>query len=366
MSKPAPYSERAIEAHSTVCGFIFRLNPLIFMNQQYPNCLTVAPVAKGVKRPLWSVMIPTYNCADLLRETLASVLMQDPGSDVMQITVVDNNSTDNPEAVVKELGSSRVEFYRQPKNVGSINNFQTCLELSCGKLIHLLHSDDLLLDGFYEKLAKPFDRHPNLGAAYCRSVYVDQHLNQEGFSSLELPESGILPQSWIAKQALQCRISVPSLAVVRREVYETIGSFDRRCGISADWELWVRIFANYPIWFETDLLAMWRRHSSSSNATNAKNPIFIQENFNTANAILAHVPDEVHRKIAKKMRQNCAFLALESAKCEFKNGNTRNAHALLQQGLTYSPSSRVIMSTGRILLQKAFLALFDQRVSSFD
>src|SRR5215470_11545792 len=71
----------------------------------------VLPVPDGTTRPLWSVMIPTYNCAKYLRETLTSVLAQDPGAEQMQIDVVDDCSTeDDPEAVVRELGS-RVVFH---------------------------------------------------------------------------------------------------------------------------------------------------------------------------------------------------------------------------------------------------------------
>ena len=51
------------------------------------------PVPAGEARPFWSVMIPTYNCAVYLRETLASVLAQDPGPDRMQIEVVDDQLT---------------------------------------------------------------------------------------------------------------------------------------------------------------------------------------------------------------------------------------------------------------------------------
>ena len=67
----------------------------------------IPPVPAGVARPLWSVMIPTYDCAHHLRETLVRVLAQDPGPDAMQIEVVDDHSTrDAPEDVVREVGET--------------------------------------------------------------------------------------------------------------------------------------------------------------------------------------------------------------------------------------------------------------------
>ena len=107
----------------------------------------------GVHRPLWSVMIPTYNCAALLRETLKSVLAQDPGREQMQIEVIDDASTkDDPEAVVRELGQGRVAFHRHSKNIGATANFNTCLSRSRGTLVQILHGDDLVLPGFYDRM----------------------------------------------------------------------------------------------------------------------------------------------------------------------------------------------------------------------
>src|SRR5260370_192200 len=87
----------------------------------------IEPVAGGLPRPLWSVMIPAYNCADYLRHTLRGVLDQDPGPDRMQIQVVDDCSTkDDPAAVVREMGGGRIRYFRQPKNIRAIESVHTC------------------------------------------------------------------------------------------------------------------------------------------------------------------------------------------------------------------------------------------------
>src|SRR5215211_1793383 len=110
--------------------------------QTYRAGAAIPPLEQSVERPLWSVMIPTYECAGYLRQTLRSVLAQDPGPEVMQIEVVDDASTDDPAAVVAELGGGRVDFFRQPRNVGHVENFNTCLRRAQGRLVHLLHGDD--------------------------------------------------------------------------------------------------------------------------------------------------------------------------------------------------------------------------------
>ena len=238
----------------------------------HPYRLRVTKVSEEVERPLWSVMIPTYNCANYLRETLASVLAQDFGSDTMQIMVVDDHSLkDDPEAVVKEIGNGRVEFYRQDINVGHIKNFQTCLEKARGRLIHQLHGDDLVCDGFYKKLTIAFEKHPEIGAAFCRHIIMDEHGNTIHPSILEQSESGVLPEDWIEELIGFQRIQTPAM-VVRRDVYEELSGFDTRFKIGAeDWEMWIRIVSSYPIWYEPELLAKYRKNSNSLTSNNIRN-----------------------------------------------------------------------------------------------
>jgi glycosyltransferase involved in cell wall biosynthesis len=321
------------------------------MSEQHPNRPTIPPVADSVPRPLWSVMIPTYNCAEYLRQTLASVLAQDPGPDVMQITVVDDHSTlDDPAAVVEELGRGRVEFYRQPHNVGIVKNFKTTLELSRGKLIHQLHGDDLVGDGFYQKLQRAFMENPEIGAAFCRHIIIDEHSHWQHISELEQQENGVLPNSWLDLIAGFQRIQTPSI-VVRREVYEKLGGFDYRLPTGCeDWEMWVRIAANYPIWYEVEPLAMYRKHPGSITKTNVKNGKYVQQLRDSAKIFLTYLPKQNAEKFYKKTMQNCAFHALEIADSILAEGDMHSTINLIREALKCSRSFRVVRSAGRLIL----------------
>src|SRR5215218_9112907 len=111
----------------------------------------INPVNTTDPRPLFSVMIPTYNCLAYLKRTLESVLVQDMGAGKMQIEVVDDCSRDGDvKKLVDEVGKGRIRFYQQPENRGSLRNFETCLNRAKGYYIHLLHGDDLVKPGFYE------------------------------------------------------------------------------------------------------------------------------------------------------------------------------------------------------------------------
>jgi GT2 family glycosyltransferase len=322
------------------------------MNEPHPYRLTIPPVADGEPRPLWSVMIPTYNCASYLRETLASVLAQDLGPDVMQIAVVDDHSTqDDPAAVVEELGRGRVEFYRQPHNVGLVKNFQTTLELSRGKLIHQLHGDNLVRDDFYQKLQKSFLENPEIGAAFCRHIIMDEHSDWEHISVLEQQKSGVLPSSWLHLIAGFQRIQTPSI-VVRREVYEKLGGFDYRLAIAEDWEMWVRIAANYPIGYEVEPLAIYHKHSKSISNSNIKNGKYLQQMRKAVDVFQAYIPENSASEIYNHTLKNCAFYCLERADFLIDTSDGESTIKLIQEALKFSRSFKVIRSAGRIILSK--------------
>ncbi|KJH73054.1 glycosyltransferase [Aliterella atlantica] len=250
------------------------------MSNERPKYPAIASVAPEIYRPLWSVMIPNYNCIDYLKPTLLSLLAQAPSHELMQIEVVDNCSTDGDvEALVKELGRGRISFHRQPQNIGAIANFNACIERSVGQLIHILHSDDIVLPGFYETFQQAFEQEPTVGAAFCRSIYINEHGAQTALSPSNRARAGVFPNllECLAKSHL---ILSPAF-VVKREVYERLGGFHPDLFHAGDTEMYMRIASQYSVWYEPTPLACYRKHTQSQTFS------LIKSGANAANVRLA-------------------------------------------------------------------------------
>ena len=271
----------------------------------------IAALAPHPERPLWSVMIPTYNCTPFLIEALRSVLAQDPGPALMQIEVVDDAGTDaDVAAVVAELGAGRVQYFRQAHNVGLLRNFETCINRARGHLVHLLHGDDLVLPGFYQAIGRLFEQYPSAGAAFSHYASI----NEEGqrthsFGPLEAHE-GLLA-NWLLRIAEDQCLQYACM-VVRREVYEHLGSF-YGTDYGEDWEMWVRIARYYPVAYTPALLAEYRGRTTSISAEKERLGHIMAGASHAIGFIQQHLPAADKQRIAERSRQRYAYLGIGGA-----------------------------------------------------
>lgn len=116
--------------------------------------------------PSLSVLIPNFNYARYIGETIQSVLAQ-AGADV-EIVVADNASTDNSVDVVRSFGDARVKLSQNPCNVGFAANLERVASLASGRRMLLLSSDDRMKPGAlaaYDRLERA------LGAKAERAVW---------------------------------------------------------------------------------------------------------------------------------------------------------------------------------------------------
>jgi glycosyltransferase involved in cell wall biosynthesis len=271
------------------------------MSQRTPESPPlILPIPSDVVRPLWSVMIPTYNCISYIKEAIQSVLMQDPGEEIMQIEVVDDYSTDgNVEKLVNEVGNGRVLFFKQEVNRGSLRNFETCINRSRGYYVHILHGDDRVEPGFYKEIEASFERYPKAGAALTNFNYIDyQSIKIDIVNNRIVEEPGIIPD-FLLKIAERQLIQPPAI-VVKRSVYEALGSF-YAVHFGEDWEMWARIASKYPIVYSPNYLASYRvSHGIGISYNYFHSGQNISDILKVINLIGNHLPPEKRVESRKK------------------------------------------------------------------
>ena len=254
-----------------------------------PNPSAIAKVPEATHRPKWSVMIPTFNCANYLCQTLESVLSQYPGPKQMQIEVVDDCSTkDNPEEVVREVGKGRVQFHRKPKNAGAIANFNTCIERSRGELVHILHGDDWVSQGFYAAVEAAAENHPEVSAIFARSFIT----NADGVISGVSGQLDHLqaPSKNYGSMLYGNDIRTPGV-VVRRTFYECHGGFCPELVHVADWEMWLRVIRLEGAISLSDVLAYYRFFPDNDTGKLAKTAENLRDYLRLAEFLSASDPD---------------------------------------------------------------------------
>src|SRR4030095_14986480 len=283
-----------------------------------PPAIPALPVDDG--RPFWSVMIPTYNPrADYLEDTLHSVLQQDPGPAQMQIEVVDDRSTDDLAAKsVRRAGGGRVSFHAEPQNRGLAGAWNRCIERARGHWVHILHQDDIVLPGFYERLYNGILCNPNIGMAFSRFAIIDATGHWSGLGPLESTTPGVL-DDWLQRVGTGLRLECPA-AVVKRETYERLGGFNPGLTSALDFEMWVRIGAHTPVYYEPQILAAYRWHGEAESAKQEASGVTLQEIVRVIESWKHYLPENSRAQLEQQGRRYWAEVSLMLAQRFFSNG----------------------------------------------
>lgn len=125
-------------------------------------------------RPFFSVVIPLYNRADIVGDTIRSVLAQDWQD--LEIVVIDDGSKDNPRPVIDAIGDPRVRYIRQDNAGGGAARNHGILA-SDGQYIAFLDSDDLFLPGKLSIMARALAKDDGRTVLYSR-MKVDRGVDR--------------------------------------------------------------------------------------------------------------------------------------------------------------------------------------------
>ena len=183
--------------------------------------------------PFFSVIIPVYNRAHLLKRTLQSVLAQNFRD--FEIVVVDDGSHDDPKAVVDAVGDARIRFIRQEnKGGGAARN--AGLDAARGRYVALLDSDDEFLPTHLTAMHTLLDGTANT-AAYARIV-VDRG---NGRTMLKPPRA-LRPGEHMATYLMCDRGFVPTITLCLETALARRVRYHENLRAAEDTDFAVRLF----------------------------------------------------------------------------------------------------------------------------
>ncbi|MBI4786845.1 MAG: glycosyltransferase [Chloroflexi bacterium] len=180
-----------------------------------------------------SVIIPTYNRAQLIGATLASVLAQTFRD--YEIIVVDDGSEDDTAKCLARF-EDRITSHRI-EHSGASAARNAGLEIARGEYIAFLDSDDLWEPRFLERMSAALDSASRAGFVYCDYATFDARgIVQPAY----LPARHKLRGNLFA-QLLESDLLSTGALMIRRECLDRTGGFDPALEITHDWDLWLRL-----------------------------------------------------------------------------------------------------------------------------
>lgn len=180
-----------------------------------------------------TIAVPTYNRAHKVSRLAQSILRQMQAGD--ELLVVDDGSSDNTSDLLHSISGVRVHTHNP--NQGMVKTWNACLELASNDWICIIHDDDMLCDGGLQAIRSacliandpaliihtPLSKNPTAQLLY--KIY------SPGPSAVSCSATG----------------TVPTGAVVHREIVKELGGFDEQLVYSADIEYFARINKQYKL-----------------------------------------------------------------------------------------------------------------------
>ncbi|HPR60734.1 MAG TPA: glycosyltransferase family A protein [Prolixibacteraceae bacterium] len=178
-----------------------------------------------------SIVIPCYNHAQFLEETIASVLNSTYKQ--FEIIIVNDGSSDNSEALAQQLANENPNItylYQQNQGPSVARNYG--IKTAKGKYILPLDADDRISADYIEKAVAVLESAPKVKVVYCEAEFFG-----EKSGKWKLPE---FSRKYLARENM-----IFLSAMFRKADWESIGGFDERMTWGwEDWEFWISMLKN--------------------------------------------------------------------------------------------------------------------------
>ncbi len=212
--------------------------------------------------PLVSVVIPVYNQAPYIEQTIQSVFTQTYPN--FELIIVDDASTDGTDKTIAEFADDpKVSIYRNEKNLECARTRNLGYSKARGIYCSNLDGDDTLEQEYLEKCVEVLESHPDAAFVYTRVNKMDSKGSKRPRRRDRIPHR----QNYFGDEFENIvrwlnHIPHPS-TVVRKSCAEKVGLYNADLTATYDWDFLMRLARKYPVAFINKHLYNYRIHQSN-------------------------------------------------------------------------------------------------------
>lgn len=188
--------------------------------------------------PIVSVIIPTFNRASMVLEAAQSVCQQTFQD--FELIIIDDGSTDGTAEELKKI--ARPFHYRFQENQGVSKARNQGIQVARGKWIAFLDSDDLWRPQKLETQMRFFSEHPEARICQTEEIWIRNGRRVNPQKKHQKVSGPIFAPSLVL-----CLVS-PSAVMIQKKLFDQVGFFDETLPACEDYDLWLRIASELPIY----------------------------------------------------------------------------------------------------------------------
>ena len=209
-------------------------------------------------KPFFSIIVPTYNRADLIKKTLDSLLAQQ--YELFEIIVVDDGSTDNTEEIVGAIKDPRIAYYKKNNaERAAARNFGAAV--AKGDFVNFFDSDDIALPNHLQEAAVLISKYKQID--WFHLAYAWANPDAVVFKKVNHFKGETLNHIMASGNPLSCN----GVFIKKELMLQHPFNEERALSASEDYELWCRLAARYPLHYSNTITSLVIDHDLRSVRT---------------------------------------------------------------------------------------------------
>ncbi|MBI1912011.1 MAG: glycosyltransferase [Deltaproteobacteria bacterium] len=211
------------------------------------------------KKPLVTIITPSFNQGRFIEETILSVLNQDYSN--IEYLVIDGGSKDNTLEILKKY-EGRLKWISEPDK-GQADAINKGFRIAKGEIVAWMNSDDTYLPFAVSRAVECFNANPELMMVYGDGYEIDEQSKViRQFSATQEFDLKKLVETW--DYILQPTV------FMKKKALDEVGLLDMNLSWCLDWDLWIRIGQKFKIGYLPDLLAASRLYGQTKTSTGGR------------------------------------------------------------------------------------------------